>query len=212
MERSLDLVDAETGALVCSAALTEEVLPKDKTSDTWWRNHTFNGYSPSGNATAPLVYANFGLPEDFEALAAAGVSVKGAVVLMRYGKCFRGLKAMNAEHAGALGAVIFSDPAQVPRPPHHPPPPPAAVRAPLPPMRTQPPPARVPGQDGYAQGSVYPDGPWRPKSAVQRGSIQFISVCAGPRSPALARARPRSRALAFSPTTDRVPQVRCPDV
>ena len=24
-----------------------------------------NGYSPSGNATGRLVYANFGLPEDF---------------------------------------------------------------------------------------------------------------------------------------------------
>jgi len=108
-------------------------------------NHTFNSYSPSGNATAPVVYANFGLPEDFSALEAAGVSVKGAIALMRYGKCFRGLKAMNAQAAGAVAALIYSDPEQ----------------------------------DGYAVGSVYPDGPWRPKTSVQRGSIQFISICAG---------------------------------
>lgn len=145
VERSLDLVDDKTGDVVCAAPLAEDVLPTDPTSDTWWRNHTFNGYSPSGNVTAPVVYANFGFPEDFAALKAAGVEVKGAIVLMRYGKCFRGLKAMNAEANGAIAALIYSDPEQ----------------------------------DGYAQGSVYPDGPWRPPSSVQRGSIQFISICAG---------------------------------
>ena len=144
IDRSLDLVD-EHGGVLCSAPLSEAILPNDPTSDTWWRNHTFNGYSPSGNATAPLVYANFGFPEDFEALLAAGVQVKGSVVLMRYGKCFRGLKAMNAEKYGAVAALIYSDPEQ----------------------------------DGYEQGSVYPEGPWRPPTSVQRGSIQFISICAG---------------------------------
>ena len=72
----------------------------------------FRRYSPSGNATAPVVYANFGFPEDFATLAAAGVDVKGAIVLMQYGKCCRGLKAMNAEAAGAAAAVIYSDPEQ----------------------------------------------------------------------------------------------------
>ena len=144
VERSLELVAAD-GSVVCTAPLAEDILPSDPTSDTWWRNHTFNGYSPSGNATAPVVYANFGLPEDFVALKAAGVDVRGKVVLMRYGKCFRGLKAMNAQVNGALAALIYSDPEQ----------------------------------DGYAKGSVYPYGPWRPPSSVQRGSIQFISICAG---------------------------------
>ena len=50
------------------------------------------------------MYANFGFPEDFEALKSAGVDVRGKVALMRYGKCFRGLKAMNAERAGAVAA------------------------------------------------------------------------------------------------------------
>jgi len=144
VNRSLSLVDVD-GKEIWKAPLAEQVLSSDATSDTWWRNHTFNGYSPSGRATAPIVYANFGLPEDFAALEKAGVSVKGAVALMRYGKNFRGLKAKNAQEAGAVAALIYSDPEQ----------------------------------DGYSQGTVYPDGPWRPPSSVQRGSIQFISTCPG---------------------------------
>ena len=144
VQRSLDLVDG-AGKLVAKLPLSEAILPSDPTSDTWWRNHTFNAYSPSGEVTAPVVYANFGFPEDFEALKAAGVEVRGKIALMRYGKCFRGLKAMNAERHGAVAALIYSDPEQ----------------------------------DGYDKGSVYPDGPWRPPSSVQRGSIQFISLCPG---------------------------------
>ena len=49
----------------------------DATSDTWWRNHTFHGYAPSGDATAAAVYANYGRPADFDALEAAGVDVAG---------------------------------------------------------------------------------------------------------------------------------------
>lgn len=47
-----------------------------------------------------------------QALAAAGVSCKGAIVIMRYGVCFRGLKVKNAEDAGAVGSIIYSDPQQ----------------------------------------------------------------------------------------------------
>ena len=92
------------------ASLSEDVLAKDSTSDTMWRNHTFNAYSPSGNVTAPLVYANYGRPSDFDALEQLGISVQNKLVLMRYGKCFRGLKAMNAESRGAIGSIIYSDP------------------------------------------------------------------------------------------------------
>eukprot|EP00929_Paragymnodinium_shiwhaense_P124314 TRINITY_DN9950_c0_g2_i1.p1 TRINITY_DN9950_c0_g2~~TRINITY_DN9950_c0_g2_i1.p1 ORF type:complete len:732 (-),score=108.41 TRINITY_DN9950_c0_g2_i1:136-2331(-) len=144
VNRSLTLVDSE-GRVLSKASLSEELISSDRTTDTWWRNHTFNGYSPSGNVEARVVYANYGFPEDFAALEEAGVSVKGAIALMRYGKCFRGLKAKNAQEAGAVAALIYSDPAD----------------------------------DGFAQGSVYPNGPWRPPTSVQRGSIQFISTCAG---------------------------------
>ena len=149
---SLKLLDG-SGHVVASASLSEDILASDNTSDTWWRNHSFNGYSPSGQVTAPVIYANYGLPEDFETLKAAGVEVNGSIVLMRYGECFRGLKAWNAQKAGALAAIIYSDPEE----------------------------------DGYAKGSVYPYGPWRPKSSVQRGSIQFISLCAGDPTRAYAR-------------------------
>lgn len=126
-------------------ALAEAIVDSDSTSDTVWRNRTFNGYGPSGVADATYVYANYGLPADFDALAAAGVSVAGRVVLVRYGKCFRGLKVMNAESRGAIGVIIYSDPAD----------------------------------DGAARGPVYPNGPWRPATSVQRGSVQYLSLCPG---------------------------------
>ena len=57
-----------------------------------------------------LVYANFGLPEDYEALDELGVSVAGKIVLVRYGGSFRGVKAQQAELRGAKGLLIYSDP------------------------------------------------------------------------------------------------------
>lgn len=92
------------------ATLSEDLV--DGTSDTFWRNHTFHGYSPSGDVMAPIVFANYGRPTDFQALEKAGVSVKGTIVLMRYGRCFRGLKVRNAQKAGAVAALIYSDPAE----------------------------------------------------------------------------------------------------
>jgi len=144
VSRSLRLYDND-GSLLFEAQLSEPILDSDRTSDTWWRNHTFGGYSPNGRATAPLVYANYGRPEDFGMLEDMGVNVQGAIVLVRYGECFRGLKVMNAEQRGAIGALIYSDPQQ----------------------------------DGYVQGKEYPEGPWRPKESVQRGSMQYLSLCAG---------------------------------
>lgn len=142
---SLTLLDHNTNTPLFTAALTEPILPEDPTSDTFLRNHTYLGYSPSGDVTAPLVYANYGRPEDFDVLEAAGVAVQGSIVLVRYGACFRGLKVMNAEQRGALGVLIYSDPQQ----------------------------------DGFTAGPVYPAGPWRPPFGVQRGSVQFLSLCAG---------------------------------
>ncbi len=71
----------------------------------------FNGSSASGDITAPVVYANYGRPEDFEHLDALGISVKGKIVLVRYGANFRGVKAFIAQQRGAAGLVIYSDPA-----------------------------------------------------------------------------------------------------
>ena len=68
-------------------------------------------YGGDGDATAPVVYVNFGMPEDYEALAARGISVKGKIVLARYGGGWRGLKPKLAQEHGAVGCLIYSDPA-----------------------------------------------------------------------------------------------------
>ncbi|KAJ1337112.1 hypothetical protein BSLG_006585 [Batrachochytrium salamandrivorans] len=64
------------------------------------------------SAEPELVYANFGDPQDFDALASNGIDVKGKIVLVRYGASFRGLKVRAAELAGAAAVLIYSDPAQ----------------------------------------------------------------------------------------------------
>lgn len=71
----------------------------------------FIAYSASGKVRGPVVYVNYGLPGDYDALAAAGVTVRGAIVLARYGRVHRAVKVRTAESRGARGIVIYSDPA-----------------------------------------------------------------------------------------------------
>jgi len=71
---------------------------------------TYNAYSADGDVTAPLVYVNYGVPEDYEKLERLGVSVKGAIVIARYGASWRGIKPKVAAEHGALGCLIYSDP------------------------------------------------------------------------------------------------------
>ena len=40
-----------------------------------------------------------------------GISVEGRIALARYGNVFRGLKVWQAEERGAVGVLIYSDPA-----------------------------------------------------------------------------------------------------
>ncbi len=70
----------------------------------------FSGYSPSGDVTADVVYANYGRPEDFKALDDLGISVRGKIVIVRYGENFRGVKAYLAQEMGAAALIIYSDP------------------------------------------------------------------------------------------------------
>ena len=70
----------------------------------------YNAYSPKGDVTGELVYANYGLPADYEALEELGVDVRGKIVMVRYGESFRGVKAKVAEDLGAKGVIIYSDP------------------------------------------------------------------------------------------------------
>ncbi len=72
---------------------------------------TYNAYSPDGDVTAPLVYVNYGVLADYDELARHGVSVKGAIVIARYGQSWRGIKPKLAAEHGAIGCIIYSDPA-----------------------------------------------------------------------------------------------------
>jgi len=113
----------------------------------------FNGMSPSGDAEADVVYANYGTPEDFEKLEKLKVDVRGKIVLVRYGQNFRGVKEFIAQEHGAAGVIIYSDPFD----------------------------------DGWRRGDKYPDGPWRPDTGVQRGSVGYMFEFPGdPTTPGIA--------------------------
>jgi N-acetylated-alpha-linked acidic dipeptidase len=93
------------------AKLEEPTVPEDPTSSQHAEQlPTYNAYSGDGDVTGPLVYVNYGVPEDYEQLERLGISVKGAIVIARYGGSWRGIKPkVGAEH-GAVGCLIYSDP------------------------------------------------------------------------------------------------------
>ena len=68
-------------------------------------------FQGDGDVTADLVYVNYGLPDDYKALARRGVDVKGKIAIARYGVGWRGLKPKLAQEHGAVGTIIYSDPA-----------------------------------------------------------------------------------------------------
>jgi N-acetylated-alpha-linked acidic dipeptidase len=93
------------------AKLREPPVASDPTSDQQSEQlPPYNAYSIDGDVTAPLVYVNFGTPRDYETLDRLGVSVKGAVVIARYGGSWRGIKPKVAAEHGAVGCIIYSDP------------------------------------------------------------------------------------------------------
>jgi N-acetylated-alpha-linked acidic dipeptidase len=93
------------------ARLEEPPVPGDPTSSqTSEQLPTYNAYSADGDVTAPLVYVNYGNREDYEQLDRLGISVKGAIVIARYGGGWRGVKPKVAAEHGAVGCIIYSDP------------------------------------------------------------------------------------------------------
>jgi len=107
-ERLVELVD---GGPKFVAKLQEPPVPQDPTSSQ--QNEqlpTYNAYSIDGDVIAPLVYVNYGVPEDYEQLERMGVSVKGAIVIARYFHSWRGIKPKVAAEHGAIGCLIYSDP------------------------------------------------------------------------------------------------------
>ncbi len=168
-EASVDLV-APPGARLHGP--TRERVEGDPYQDDPRVTIPFNAYSPSGDAEADVVYANYGRPEDFDRLKDMGIDVRGKILLVRYGENFRGVKSFMAQENGAAGVLMYSDPMD----------------------------------DGYFRGDVYPRGPWRPDTAVQRGTIEFGFEHPGdPTTPGFA-------SLPSLPDSQRVPPGQSPDV
>jgi N-acetylated-alpha-linked acidic dipeptidase len=105
----------------------------------------YNVYGADGDVTAELVYVNQGMPDDYTELERRNLSVKGRIVIARYGGGWRGLKPKLAYEHGAVGCLIYSDPRD----------------------------------DGYSAGDTYPRGGYRPRDAVQRGSVQDLTLYSG---------------------------------
>lgn len=134
------------GSKPYKAKLEEPTLPEDKTSGQKSEQlPIYNAYSADGDVTAELVFVNRGVPADYEELERMGVDVKGKIVIAKYGGSWRGIKPKVAYEHGAIGCIIYSDPAD----------------------------------DGYVQGDVYPEGPFRPRFGAQRGSVMDMPVYPG---------------------------------
>ncbi len=128
------------------AKLEEPMLKEDRTSGQKAEQlPSYNAYSADGDVTAELVFVNRGVPDDYEELERMGISVKGKIVIAKYGGSWRGIKPKVAYEHGAIGCIIYSDPAD----------------------------------DGYGAGDVYPEGAFRPKNGIQRGSVMDMPVYPG---------------------------------
>ena len=156
------------------AKLQEPALSVDPTSEQVDEQlPTYNAYSTDGDVTGPLVYVNYGVPEDYKQLERLGISVKGAIVIARYGASWRGIKPKVAAEHGAVGCLIYSDPRD----------------------------------DGYFQGDVFPQGPWRPLEGAQRGSVMDMTLYSGdPLTPGVGATEEAKRLpVGEAPTITKVP-------
>lgn len=98
------------GAVPFHAQLIEPPMMEDPDTASPTQVPPYNAYSASGDVTAPMVYVNYGTPEDYAQLEAQGITVKGRIVIARYGRVWRGLKPKLAQDRGAVGCLIYSDP------------------------------------------------------------------------------------------------------
>ena len=170
VSRTLELVGPEHYV----AVLKEPEIPGDSTSGQSDQLPTFNAYSPDGDVTGDLVYVNYGVPADYQVLDSLGVSVKGKIVIARYGESWRGIKVKVAAEHGAIGCIIYSDPRD----------------------------------DGYFVKDVYPRGPMRPGTGVQRGSVMDMPLYPGdPLSPGWASVPgdPHRLTMAEATTIEKIP-------
>ncbi|KAG9230730.1 membrane transporter [Amylocarpus encephaloides] len=108
------------------------------------RTPAFHGQSSSGNVTAQFVYANFGRDQDYDDLEQNHVEVKGKIAIVKYGIVYRGTKMSTAAERGLVGILIYTDPQQD---------------------------GNITEGHGFKE---YPDGPARPETCIERGSIGTI--------------------------------------
>ena len=104
---SIELVEPQRQAL----SVREPANPADPDSGNPELGPAFVAYSASGAVKAPVVYVNYGLPPDYDKVAAAGVDVRGKIVLARYARSHRAVKIHTAQEHGAAAIIIYSDPA-----------------------------------------------------------------------------------------------------
>ncbi|KIR77126.1 membrane protein [Cryptococcus gattii EJB2] len=128
------------------AKLREDIVDGDSDSELRDEVPVFHGLSVSGDVKGNFVYVGYGRKQDFDLLKERGVDINNKIVLAKYGGCFRGLKVKAAQEAGATGVIIFTDPGDD---------------------------GEITEENGY---EVYPNGPARQPSSVQRGSVQFVSI------------------------------------
>ena len=104
--RELEMISPTT----YKAILKEPAIKEDPTSGQDGQLPTYNAYSADGDVTAELVFVNYGLPDDYKILDKMGISVKGKIVIAKYGRSWRGTKPKVAQEHGAIGCIIYSDP------------------------------------------------------------------------------------------------------
>ncbi|KAI0000023.1 hypothetical protein BJV77DRAFT_1058302 [Russula vinacea] len=149
LNRSLEII-GDDGTAVWKADLEEAADELDGDAHAHANSvGAWHGLSYDGEAEGRLIYANYGRKRDYDQLVEKGVDFTGAIVIVRYGGVFRGLKVKGAQELGAAGVLIYSDPQDD---------------------------GMVTEKNGYA---AYPHGPARNPTSVQRGSVQFISMYPG---------------------------------
>ncbi|MEE3245290.1 MAG: M28 family peptidase, partial [Bacteroidota bacterium] len=101
-----------TAPTAFKAALAPEPIAEDKyTQQGEALLPSYNAFSTDGDVTAELVFVNYGVPKDYEELEKLGIDVKGKIVIAKYYGSWRGIKPKLAAEKGAIGCIIYSDPA-----------------------------------------------------------------------------------------------------
>lgn len=164
--------------VVFNATLKEECVAGDASSCNIAEKRAYHGYSASGNVTSQYVFANYGSMDDYTFLVDKGIDIEGKIHIIRYGKLLPGLKVRNAELFGATGVLMYTDPYDD---------------------------GLVTTRNGY---KMYPDGPAKHNSSIERGSVGFMSYFPGdPTTPGYPSRFPGTERLSPAGKVPTIPSV-----